>query len=197
MDTIIIAVHVVTCLVLILVILLQSGKGADMGAAFGGAGSTVFGPSSGGNALTKITTGAAITFMCTSLALALLSARQTSIFDDVADPLDAPAAVSAPAEGAAENESPTASDFAVPPPAGPDGGAAATGASAPSAANAGAAAANELAGAAAHVTEAGSQTGAGAADTVGQAAGAAKGQAGTAATQATGQATQAVDNAEQ
>ena len=70
MHSIVIAVHIVACLTLIIVILLQSGKGADMGAAFGGAASTVFGAGGGGNVMTKITTVTAVTFMATSLTLA-------------------------------------------------------------------------------------------------------------------------------
>jgi len=74
--------------VLIGVVLLQSGKGADMGAAFGGGGggSTVFGPSGPGNMLTRLTTIMAIVFMATSLTLAVLSAKRTSVFDDVEEP---------------------------------------------------------------------------------------------------------------
>ena len=60
--------HVLVCIVLILVVLLQRGKGSDIGAALGGGGgNTVFGARGAGNFLTKITTGAAITFMMTSL----------------------------------------------------------------------------------------------------------------------------------
>ncbi len=63
--------HVMVCLVLIVVVLLQRGKGAEIGAVFGGgAGSTVFGSRGAGNFLTKLTTGAAIIFMLTSLTLA-------------------------------------------------------------------------------------------------------------------------------
>jgi preprotein translocase subunit SecG len=63
--------HVMVCLVLIVVVLLQRGKGAEIGAVFGGgAGSTVFGSRGAGNFLTKLTTAAAIVFMLTSLTLA-------------------------------------------------------------------------------------------------------------------------------
>jgi preprotein translocase subunit SecG len=63
--------HVMVCLVLIVVVLLQRGKGAEIGAVFGGgAGSTVFGSRGAGNFLTKLTTGAAVLFMLTSLTLA-------------------------------------------------------------------------------------------------------------------------------
>ena len=63
------AIHVLACLFLIVVVLLQTGKGADMGAVFGGGSQTLFGSSGAGNFLTKLTTGTAIAFMLTSLIL--------------------------------------------------------------------------------------------------------------------------------
>ena len=68
-------VHVVACLFLIVVVLLQTGKGADMGAVFGGGSQTLFGSSGAGNFLTKLTTGTAIVFMVTSLILTYGSTR--------------------------------------------------------------------------------------------------------------------------
>lgn len=66
--------HVMVCLVLIVVVLLQHGKGADIGAVFGGgASTTVFGSRGAGNFLTKLTTAAALLFMVTSLGLAYLA----------------------------------------------------------------------------------------------------------------------------
>lgn len=62
-------VHVLACLFLIGVVLLQTGKGADVGAVFGGGSQTLFGSSGAGNFLTKLTTGMAIAFMVTSLLL--------------------------------------------------------------------------------------------------------------------------------
>src|SRR5215212_6063876 len=67
--------HVIVSVGLILVVLLQTGKGADMGAVFGGASSTIFGSSGAGNFLTRLTTGAAIVFMTTSLALTWVGTR--------------------------------------------------------------------------------------------------------------------------
>ena len=61
--------HVLACVVLVLTVLLQAGKGADIGAVFGGASTTIFGSSGAGNFLTRLTTGAAIVFMATSLTL--------------------------------------------------------------------------------------------------------------------------------
>jgi preprotein translocase subunit SecG len=65
------AVHVLACLFLIVVVLLQTGKGAEMGAVLGGGSQTLFGASGAGNLLTKLTTGVAITFMATSLLIAI------------------------------------------------------------------------------------------------------------------------------
>lgn len=72
----IVALHVLLCLFLILIILLQPGKGGDVGAAFGGAGtSAAFGPRGPGNLLQRATTVVAVLFMCTSVSLALYSNR--------------------------------------------------------------------------------------------------------------------------
>ena len=69
-------VHVVVCLFLIIVVLLQSGKAADLAGAFGGMGSqTAFGPRGTATALSKATTFAAVAFMVTSLSLSILSTR--------------------------------------------------------------------------------------------------------------------------
>ena len=76
MNTLIVVVHVIVCVLLILIVLLQQGKGADMGAAFGGSSQTIFGSSGPGNFLEKLTTGAAILFMITSLSLAYISLKK-------------------------------------------------------------------------------------------------------------------------
>jgi preprotein translocase subunit SecG len=71
-------IHVIVCLFLIGVILLQQGKSADLAGAFGGQGSqTAFGPRGAANLLTKLTTWSAIVFMCTSIGLFVLIARQS------------------------------------------------------------------------------------------------------------------------
>ncbi len=77
--------HVVVCIVIIVVVLLQRGKGAEVGAVFGGGGSaTVFGSRGAGNFLTKITTGSAIVFMLTSLSLAYFAREdaRSTLFED-------------------------------------------------------------------------------------------------------------------
>lgn len=79
-------VHILVCIGLIIVVLLQTGKGADMGAAFGGgSSSTVFGSSGAGNFLTRLTTGMAVVFMLTSLTLGYFAGHRpsSSVFDRV------------------------------------------------------------------------------------------------------------------
>lgn len=78
MHIIITIVHVLMCVALILVVLLQTGKGANMGAAFGGSSQTVFGSSGAGTFLGKMTTVIAIVFMLTSLWLAYFAAHKTA-----------------------------------------------------------------------------------------------------------------------
>ncbi|MCS6927469.1 MAG: preprotein translocase subunit SecG [Candidatus Binatia bacterium] len=82
--TTLIIVHIFSCFFLIAVVLLQQGKGSDVGAVFGGSSQTIFGSSGAGNLLTKLTTGTAIVFMLTSLLLTYGTARETtkSVFDD-------------------------------------------------------------------------------------------------------------------
>ena len=75
----ILALHLTVCLILIAVVLLQSGKGADLAGAFGGGGSqTAFGARGAGTFLSKLTTACAILFMITSLSLAVLYNQKTS-----------------------------------------------------------------------------------------------------------------------
>ena len=76
MTTILITVHVLVCIILIIAVLLQSGKAADLAGAFGGAGSqTAFGPRGAASLLSKVTTYGAIIFMLTSMGLWILSAK--------------------------------------------------------------------------------------------------------------------------
>ncbi len=85
MNTFLLVLHILVCFILILVVLLQRGKGGDMGAALGGGGSnTVFGSRGAGNFLTKLTTGAAIGFMLTSLSLSYLTNQDQNVlvFDE-------------------------------------------------------------------------------------------------------------------
>jgi preprotein translocase subunit SecG len=77
-------VHVIVCLILVVVVLLQSGKAADLAGAFGGMGSqTVFGPRGSATVLSKATTISAILFMLTSLTLSILATRGGSATPDL------------------------------------------------------------------------------------------------------------------
>ncbi len=78
MLTIITILHVIVCFALVLIVLLQAGKGAELGAAFGGASQTIFGSAGAMGFLSKLTTVAAVIFMVTSLLLAFASSRQAS-----------------------------------------------------------------------------------------------------------------------
>lgn len=85
MYTFIVIFHVLACLALILIVLLQTGRGAEMGAAFGGASQTLFGGGGGSTFLSKLTTGAAVVFMLTCLSLTYLSVGPSgrSVMEDV------------------------------------------------------------------------------------------------------------------
>ena len=88
MHTFLIVLHVVVALFLVLIVLLQTGKGAAMGSAFGsGASQTMFGSSGAGDFLSKLTTAAAVVFMLTSLSLATVSSREEvkSVIPDTTD----------------------------------------------------------------------------------------------------------------
>jgi len=104
--TLLTIVHVFSCFFLVIVVLLQQGKGADVGAVFGGSSQTLFGSSGAGTLLSKMTSAIAGIFMLTSLTLTYGAAKQTtkSIFDDA--PKGAPAQV--PAESV-PTEQPSAS----------------------------------------------------------------------------------------
>jgi preprotein translocase subunit SecG len=91
-------IHIAVSIFLILVILLQTGKGADMGAVFGGSGSnTVFGSTGAGGFLSKLTTAGAVVFMLTCLILAYMSSYVGS---RVLNKLETPAAATGEEEGA-------------------------------------------------------------------------------------------------
>ena len=92
----VVVVHVVVCLFLIGVVLIQQGRSADLAGAFGGQGSqTAFGPRAAANVLTRLTTWSAILFMLTSISLVVLYMRSTgshSVLDGTKSaPVSAPA----------------------------------------------------------------------------------------------------------
>jgi len=97
--------HVVVCILLVGVVLLQRGKGAEIGAVFGGgASTTVFGSRGAGNFLTRLTTGAAVVFMLTSLTLAYTTSQRASqrLFDEEEAAPPAAEQPASPAEPGAE-----------------------------------------------------------------------------------------------
>jgi preprotein translocase subunit SecG len=106
-------IHVLACLFLIVVVLLQTGKGADMGAVFGGGSQTLFGSGGAGNLLTKLTTGTAIAFMITSLILSYGQNHATS--SSLLDRLPAEAPAAAPATPSAPPAPPAAPSDSAPP----------------------------------------------------------------------------------
>jgi preprotein translocase subunit SecG len=107
-------VHVLACIFLIVVVLLQTGKGADMGAVLGGGSQTLFGASGAGNLLTKLTTGMAITFMGTSLLLVLAQRQRpaSSLLNRLSETPPAAAPLDVPPPPAAPN---AAADIPVAP----------------------------------------------------------------------------------
>ena len=78
MYTLMVVIHVITCLFMIGAILLQAGKGAEIGAAFGGSSQTVFGSRGPANFLSKLTIVFATVFMVTSLSLAILAKERAT-----------------------------------------------------------------------------------------------------------------------
>src|SRR5213592_5117688 len=88
--------HIFSCFFLIIVVLLQTGKGADVSAVFGGSSQTLFGSSGAGNFLTKLTTATAVTFMLTSLLLTIHASHAPS--SDLLNRLPAAEAPAAPPE---------------------------------------------------------------------------------------------------
>ena len=120
MMTMLITIHVIICVLLVVTVLLQFGKGAEMGAIMGGGASqSVFSSSAKGNFMTKLTSILAIGFMVNSILLTTLKSREAkkSLFDNeapVAAPLnsdvqnlDAKKVETVPAEGAAPAPAPT------------------------------------------------------------------------------------------
>jgi len=111
MTIFLIIIHVLVCIALIMIVLLQTGKGSDMGAAFGGGSSqTLFGSTGASTFLSKATTGAAIVFMLTSLGLAYMSSHRTgteSVVTATPPPVESPAQPApgpAPATGSSDSQ---------------------------------------------------------------------------------------------
>jgi preprotein translocase subunit SecG len=105
MTVLLVIIHVVVCVALIMIVLLQTGKGADIGAAFGGgASNTLFGTSGASTFLSKATTVAAVVFMLTSLALAYLTSQRpsNSIVTEMPAAVETKAPDASPAPAASE-----------------------------------------------------------------------------------------------
>jgi len=97
MTTLLTIIHVLACITLILIVLLQAGKGANMGAAFGGSSQTVFGSSGAGTFLGKMTAAIAILFMLTSISLTYTASRKTSgLMDGASAPVTKQSVPAAP-----------------------------------------------------------------------------------------------------
>jgi preprotein translocase subunit SecG len=120
MHIVVVILHVLACIGLIMIVLLQRGKGADLGAAFGGSSQTVFGSQGAGGFLTKMTTVVAVLFMFTSLGLAYLSsnriqatvmggAKEKQAVETPAVPEELPAGEQAPAAEQTEQAKPAGS----------------------------------------------------------------------------------------
>lgn len=92
MTVLLTILHVLVCLALISIVLLQHGKGADIGAAFGGSSQTIFGSAGATTFLSKLTAGAAILFMVTTLGLSIAAKGEKAVSNSVVDKYEAPAA---------------------------------------------------------------------------------------------------------
>ncbi len=84
MYTFLIVLHLTICAFLIFIVLIQSSKGAELGAAFGGSNQTLFGSRGAATFMNKLTTGVAVAFMLSSLILAVVSAERSSIMPEKA-----------------------------------------------------------------------------------------------------------------
>ena len=101
MTTIVVIIHIIVSLALIFIVLLQHGKGAGIGAAFGGSSQTVFGSTGAAPFLAKLTAVAAILFMCTSLGLTFLGRqKEASVMQGVGKPAATQPAPAVPANPA-------------------------------------------------------------------------------------------------
>ena len=99
MTFILVLLHIAVCIALILIVLLQTGKGADMGAAFGGSSQAIFGSSGATSFMHKVTAAAAIIFMLTCMSLTLRFGKGDT---------------SSVMEGVSQTEAPVAEDSPIP-----------------------------------------------------------------------------------
>lgn len=93
MSGIVLAIHIFVCILLIAVVLIQTGKGAEIGAVFGGgASTTLFGPAGPAGLLTKVTVILAVIFMVTSLLFTVLTSKPTvrTVIEEEPAPIEVP-----------------------------------------------------------------------------------------------------------
>jgi preprotein translocase subunit SecG len=128
MYTLVLMVHIFVCVFLIVVVLLQSGKAADLAGAFGGMGSqTAFGPRGSATLLSKATTLSAVLFMVTSLSLSIMATRSAGLGSSVLETAPAPAPaqssmpvpIQLPAQRTAPQGEPNVHTIPLPAPAAP------------------------------------------------------------------------------
>lgn len=113
METLIVVVHVVIAVALVGLVLIQQGKGADAGAAFGGGASqTVFGSQGSGSFLTRMTTALAVVFFVTSFSLAVFAKQRAEVAGEAGIPTvqESPAAAESAEGEAAREEEPADSE---------------------------------------------------------------------------------------
>jgi len=95
MSTLVSVIHIITCVLIVAVVLINSGKGAEISATFGGSSQTVFGSSGGANFFSRLTFGLAFIFMVTSLVLTVMSNHsRKSVFETTG--LEGSAPITAP-----------------------------------------------------------------------------------------------------
>ncbi|MDP2825255.1 MAG: preprotein translocase subunit SecG [Sulfuritalea sp.] len=106
LHTVILTVHVIAALTIIGVVLLQHGKGADMGAAFGsGASGSLFGATGSANFLSRVTAALAVVFFLTSLALSYIATSRPTVSGSVMDSAPVPTVPAVPVEPPAAPDS--------------------------------------------------------------------------------------------
>lgn len=113
LETLVVVVHVVIAVTLVGLVLIQQGKGADAGAAFGGGASqTVFGSQGSGNFLTRATTFLAIVFFVTSFSLAVFAKKRAEVAGEVGIPTVQEAPAKSQDKAPAESQAPVDSSNA-------------------------------------------------------------------------------------